>query len=310
MPELPEVETIRRGLLPTVVGRTIREIAVGDGKVLQCDAEGYITQLQGQELLGITRRGKSLIFELQRHQTVIHLGMTGQLTFRDPRLADSPRFLRHPATGLQRVRQHAPDRHTHVQFVFEDGSAMLFRDIRKFGKIFLFDKDSGELEKHFAHLGLEPFGDEFVLERFRPGLSNRSTAIKARLLDQGWIAGVGNIYADEALFEARIHPQRPAGTLKAAEVRRLFQAVPLVLEKGLRFGGTSMRDYVNSDGDQGMHQEELMVYGRPGESCRVCATTIEKIVVAQRGTHFCPSCQKPPRLRKKGKPRKAKGANS
>ena len=291
MPELPEVETIRRGLLPQVTGKPLQDVVVGDPHVLQTDLDELVRCLAGHSFRDIGRRGKFLIFELDDHQLIIHLGMTGQLTFRDPSLQDSGRFIRHPATGLQRIRQHAPDKHTHLQFLFQDGSAMLYRDIRKFGKIYLYDRQSDGLEQRLGHLGLEPLSGDYAWKPFRERLSRHRLRVKSLLLDQRFVAGVGNIYADEALFEARIHPERTVDSLSAREQKRLFEAVPMVLQRGLHFGGTSLRDYVNSDGEQGTHQEELTVYGRAGQPCPRCGREIVRIVVSQRGTHFCPNCQ-------------------
>ncbi|HSR50219.1 MAG TPA: bifunctional DNA-formamidopyrimidine glycosylase/DNA-(apurinic or apyrimidinic site) lyase [Acidobacteriota bacterium] len=312
MPELPEVETIRRGLRPQVRGRVVGDVVISASRVLQNDPEDFARALKGQPVEEIRRRGKNLLFDFPRHCCLVHLGMTGQLTFRDPQRSDSQEFVRHETTGLQRARQHSPDRHTHLQFLFQDGTAMLYRDIRQFGKIFLYPRGSSELRSYLDGLGLEPFGEEYRLQAFAKGLRGRKVAVKSILLDQKFVAGVGNIYADEALFEARIHPLRPVSGLKNAEKESLFQAVPLVLERGLHFGGTSLRDYIDSEGRQGSNQEELKVYGRDGRPCRQCGTAIEKIVVSQRGTHFCPQCQgryRPRKSRRKAKsaPRRAGG---
>ncbi len=300
MPELPEVETIRRGLEPHIVGIRIEDVVVGDPHVLQLDVGSFAARIRRQQVTRLRRRGKKLLIELETDCLVVHLGMTGQLTFRDPRREDAARFVRHETTGLQRAHQHAPDKHTHVQFLFGDGTSMLYRDIRKFGKIYLLSKDGPELTAHLSRLGLEPFSDSYSWDGFRKRFGNRGLRIKSLLLDQGFVAGVGNIYADEALFEAGIHPERRADKLRPVDRRRLFRAIPAVLERGIQFGGTSLRDYVNSEGEQGSNQEELMVYGRAGEPCLRCNATILRIVVSQRGTHYCPRCQRPaPRKRKK-----------
>lgn len=292
MPELPEVETIRRGLLPKVRGRTIADVVIGDRKVLKSPPERLAASLAGRSIVDLRRRGKNLIFDLGRQRLLFHLGMTGQLTFRDPGIEDGG-FVRHPTTGLQRSRQHAPDKHTHLQIFFEDGTAVLFRDIRKFGKVVLFEADE-DLLRHLQGLGMEPFSEDFVWKSFWKELSRRRVKVKSILLDQGFVAGVGNIYADEALFEARLHPERKTEGLSRAEAKRLFAAVPRVLQKGIVLGGTSLRDYVDSDGEKGSNQDELRVYGRAGEPCPRCGKTIVRIVVGQRGTHFCPRCQKKP----------------
>ncbi len=292
MPELPEVETILRGLKSQVVGRRIRDVQIGDRKVLQLKAGVLRDRTHRQTIRGLSRRGKYLIFELDLHYLIFHLGMTGQLTFRDPSRKDSRRFTKHPVTGLQRALQHAPDRHTHLQIQLDEGMALFYRDIRKFGKIFLIDKrQQNPLAVFFERLGLEPFTADYNIEAFLKGLRYPKRNVKSLLLDQGFVAGIGNIYADEALFEACIHPARRVRSLRRAEKILLFEAIPRVLERGIRHGGTSMRDYVNSDGERGSNQEELKVYGRQGEACCRCQTLIQKTIVSQRGTHSCPSCQ-------------------
>ena len=289
MPELPEVETVRRGLEPHVVGGIIDDIQVGDSKIFQIEPHLLLEQIRGQKILGLSRRGKYLIFELERHYLIFHFGMTGQLTFRDPNRSDSEGFKRHPVTGLQRTRQHAPDRHTHLQIHLRQGGAILFRDIRKFGKVFLIEK--GEVSVFFERLGMEPWTPDYNLKAFLQKFGNRKLAIKSLLLDQSFVAGVGNIYADEALFAAGIHPARKVRSLRKAEKESLFEAIPRVLEKGIEYGGTTLRDFVNSDGNTGNHQEKLQVYGRKGESCHRCGTLIQRIVISQRSSSFCPACQ-------------------
>ncbi|MFQ5928116.1 MAG: bifunctional DNA-formamidopyrimidine glycosylase/DNA-(apurinic or apyrimidinic site) lyase [Acidobacteriota bacterium] len=297
MPELPEVETIRRGLEPYVIGHPVHDVLVGDPKILQLEAHRLRDKIRGQSIRSLGRRGKFLIFELDGHYLIFHFGMTGQLTFRDPGRSDANRFTRHRVTGLERARQHVPDRHTHLQIHFEQGGAILFRDIRKFGKVFLIEKGKHRLSVFFSGLGLEPFTPDYNIQAFLERFRNRKLRLKSLLLDQRFVAGIGNIYADEALFEAGLQPARTVPSLRRFEKVKLFEAIPLVLKRGIDYGGTSFRDYVNSNGEPGTHQEKLMVYGRQGEPCYRCETIIEKIVISQRGTHFCPTCQ--PRRRGK-----------
>ncbi len=291
MPELPEVETIRRGLEGRVEGLEILQIEASGCRIFQIDPALLADALEGERFTALERLGKFLIFSLPGQVLVVHLGMTGQLTLRDPATKDADGFLRHPVTGLQRVRQHAPDKHTHLQIHFDNGSSLLYRDIRMFGKVYLLSPAEAARDRFFARLGLEPFSHEYELKAFLARFQGRTLAVKSLLLDQRFVAGVGNIYADEALFEAAVHPLRRVKTLRRYEKERLFRTIKAVLEKGIHFGGTSMRDYVNSDGGTGSFQEELQVYGRAGEACSVCGTPIGKIVVFQRGTHFCPVCQ-------------------
>ena len=290
MPELPEVETIRQGLREQILRATVHDVESTACRIFQSPLEVLLERLPGQHIVEIDRRGKFLIIRLSCDRLVIHLGMTGQLTVWHPERPDSEGFLRHPVTGLQRVRQHSADKHTHLQLHFDDGRSLLFRDPRKFGKCHLLEKET-ELAALLSHLGIEPLSDEYTLEAFLKRMKGRKTSIKALLLDQRVVAGVGNIYADEALFRASIHPSRRAHHLRRYEKVRLFQAVRLALERGVVYGGTTLRDYVRSDGREGENQEKLLVYGRPGQACPRCGTGIEKIVVAQRGTHFCSNCQ-------------------
>ena len=302
MPELPEVETIRKGLSPRVRGRSIRDLVVGSReaqrRILKIDAQHLARTICGQTIRGVTRRGKFLVFELDRHHLIFHLGMTGQLTLRDPARVDSHRFLRHPQTGLQRALQHAPDKHTHLQIILEGGTALLFRDIRQFGRVFLIGKRDDSLSRFFAHLGLEPFSPEYQLDAFLQKLRGRKLRVKSLLLDQRFVAGVGNIYADEALFEAGLHPARRVRSLRRLEKKKLFEVIPRVLSRGIVFGGTTLRNYVNSNGEEGNHQEELKVYGRKGQPCCRCGCRVERVVISQRSSHYCPTCQ--PRKGRKG----------
>ena len=291
MPELPEVETILRGLKPQVVGRRIRSVRVGDQKVLQLTKSDFRDRMRHEIIRKLSRRGKFLIFELDVYYLIFHFGMTGQLTFRDPNREDNQHFIRHPVTGLQRAVQHAPDQHTHVQIQLDKGTALFYRDIRKFGKIFLIEKQGDLLAGFFERLGLEPFTADYNVGSFLKGLRYSKRSIKSLLLDQSFVAGIGNIYADEALFEAYIHPIRGVQSLRRSEKIALFEAILKVLERGIKYGGTSMRDYVNSDGEKGSNQDNLRVYGRQGDVCYRCQTVIQKMVVSQRGTHFCSSCQ-------------------
>lgn len=291
MPELPEVETIRRGLVDRLRGARVERFEARRCRIFKVDPELLLSQLPGQRIHDLTRRGKFLVMHLDRHYLLIHLGMTGQLTLRQPEREDAKRFVRHPVTGLQRAHQHAPDKHTHLLVGLDDGREIMYRDPRKFGRVDLLDRDSDLLESALGGLGLEPFSPDYTLPRFLERFGKRKVAVKSLLLDQGFVAGVGNIYADEALFEAGVHPLRRAHRLRRREKEELFRSVRLVLEQGILFGGSSLRDYVDSEGRTGSNQDELKVYGREGQPCPVCGQPVVKIVVGQRGTHFCPRCQ-------------------
>lgn len=293
MPELPEVETVRRSLLPYLPGRRIERFEIRDPFVLvRPSAEEFQRELQGATFERLERHGKQLIFHLQAQQPLallIHLGMTGQLTFRDPQRSDVP-FSRHAHTGLQRTLQHPVDKHTHLSFYFAEGRAAHYRDIRKFGKWRLVAPR--ELDAILGELGPDPLTESWRLADFRGQVRASQRAIKAILLDQGVVAGVGNIYADEALFVAGIRPHTPGHKLSAARLGRLYQAVREVLQKGLEQGGTSLSDYVDGDGQPGRNQESLQAYGRYGLPCLQCGTVMGKTQVAQRTTTWCSRCQR------------------
>lgn len=291
MPELPEVETIRRTLEARVIGHELESVQCQKARVFQASTDRFQEELPGQHIERLWRRGKFLIFELSSRFLIFHLGMTGQLTFRQNPARDTLRFVKHPVTGLQRTRQHAPDKHTHFQLHFRKGGSVLYRDPRKFGRIFLLGREAENIERFFFHLGPEPLSSDFLFDSFKTELNRRQAGIKGLLLSQSIVAGVGNIYADEALFEAGVHPIRSAASLRGWEARNLFEAIPAVLQRGIIFGGTTLRDYVDSQGREGSNQERLYVYGRQDQPCRICETLIQKAVVAQRGTHFCISCQ-------------------
>jgi len=233
-------------------------------------------ELDGERFADIGRRGKYLLFFLETGRTLVsHLRMTGWFHHREPGGADPPL--------------------THIRAVFDldDGAALLYSDQRRFGTMRLLEP--GELDGYLRlRAGPEPLSDEWTPTRFRADLRGRRAPIKALLLHQGIVAGVGNIYADEALWEARIHPLRPGGDLTAAQVRRLHAAVVAALQRGIDSHGASIRDYRGVDGERGEMQERFAVYGRTGEPCFRCGTPIQKIRAAQRGTHLCPRCTRRP----------------
>ncbi|MBM3801557.1 MAG: bifunctional DNA-formamidopyrimidine glycosylase/DNA-(apurinic or apyrimidinic site) lyase [Acidimicrobiia bacterium] len=291
MPELPEVETIRLGLLRHVCNHRIERVEIRCNRiVLRPKPNELAAALGGQSIRGIERRGKFLVFVFDEYRLLVHLGMSGQLTYWDRSRKDDDRFVV-TVTGLQQARQHPVDKHTHISFYFGDGKAMHYRDIRQFGKWRLYRVEEFHEAKEFWQLGPEPFGSAYTYSNFQERILSRKLPIKSLLLNQRFVAGVGNIYADEALFEAGIHPQRLAHSLSDKEKRRLFKTIPKVLRRGLRQGGTSFQNYFNADGEAGNNQETLRVYGREGKKCHRCRTAIQRIVVGQRGTHFCANCQ-------------------
>jgi formamidopyrimidine-DNA glycosylase len=271
MPELPEVETVVNGLRAPLVGRTITGVEVlWPRSVAPLDPDVFAQRLTGQAITGVARRGKWIVIALNGGDTLlVHLRMTG-------RLAVEP--------------EACPDnRHLRALFFLDDGRRLHFFDQRKFGRLQLTDDPEDVLGK----LGPEPLGDDLTAPRLEKMLARRRGRIKPLLLDQRFLAGLGNIYADEALWRARIHPLCRADSLSPAEVRRLHGAIQSVLRAAIASSGTTLPDeaFRRPDGQSGEFAGQLAAYGRTGQPCPRCRTPIERISVSQRGTHFCPHCQ-------------------
>lgn len=274
MPELPEVETVRRTLVKLVKGKKIDRVEVLWPKIIKepADVSQFQFLLKGQSIVDIGRRGKFLKFILDDYTLVSHLRMEGRY-------------------GL--YKQEEPyDKHTHVLFTFTDGTELRYRDVRKFGTMHLFPKGNEEKELPLNQLGVEPFSEEFIVEYLRERLKKTDRKIKVALLDQKIVVGLGNIYVDEALFRAGIHPERSANSLTHKEIKLLHQEIIDTLHEAVEKGGSTIRSYVNSQGEIGLFQLELFVYSKKGEPCQNCGTPIEKTTVGGRGTHYCPKCQK------------------
>ena len=272
MPELPEVETVRRGLVSLVIGKTIRKVDVLWPKIIEApEVDEFRNDLVGETIENISRRGKYLIFHFTHYDMVSHLRMEGKYEFFSE------------ATPL--------DKHSHVRFIFTDGSELIYNDVRKFGRMSLMRKDTGLLYKGIQQLGPEPTEENFDLVEFEKRLKKAHTMIKPLLLNQKIVAGLGNIYVDEVLWLSKIHPEQPANTLTSAEIEVLHQAIIAVITKAKESGGTTIRTYLNALGEAGHFQQELNVYGQTGIPCPRCGTPIAKTKVAQRGTHYCPHCQ-------------------
>lgn len=275
MPELPEVETVRQTLLEFLPGRVVTAVAVNLARIIKYPAaDRFVAELVGRRFLTIDRRGKYLQFRLEGGYTlVIHLRMTGQLRY---------------AAAADPLPKH-----THVIFHLDNGQQLRFTDLRQFGAMYLAPDDQILQVANMQRLGWEPLAD-FPLEQFQALLARRSTKIKNLLLDQSAIAGIGNIYADEGLFAASIHPETPANRLSATQAAALHAALIQVLAAGVAMRGTSFSDYVDGLGRSGSFQHQLTVYGREGEPCPRCGQPILRIKIAGRSAHFCPDCQ--PRL--------------
>ncbi|TVY06928.1 DNA-formamidopyrimidine glycosylase [Paenibacillus cremeus] len=286
MPELPEVETVRRTLNQLVIGKTVDRVSVHLKRIIQKpdDTEAFALLLEGETLQMVERRGKFLRFMFDHYTMVSHLRMEGRYgVYKD----DEPM-----------------EPHTHVVFHFTDGTELRYKDVRQFGTMHIFPKDQDLTEKPLAKLGLEPLDEAFTFEAFREKLGSKTTKIKPLLLNQEYIVGIGNIYVDESLFLAGIHPEREANTLTKPELVKLYEAIVATLNEAVAAGGSSVKSYVNGQGEIGMFQHQLRVYGRKGEACPTCGHEIEKTVVGGRGTHFCPKCQ-PMKRKKRSKAVKA-----
>lgn len=270
MPELPEVETVRRSLAELLPGKKIVGVQVAKPQLVEL---GDLQMLAGQGFADFGRRGKYLIFTMtDGARLVVHLRMTGKLLY-------------HPAA-------EAPQKHDHIRLAFADGAELVYNDIRAFGRWWLTDEAGLAGISGLATLAPEPIDPDFCAAYWRGRLLRRSNlSVKAALLDQRVVAGLGNIYADEVLFRAGIHPERRVGSLSPDDDERLTAAMRDILTEAIANRGTTFRDYVDGNNQKGGYQNLLKVFQKKGEPCPVCGTPIERIVVAGRGTHFCPHCQ-------------------
>lgn len=268
MPELPEVETSRRGIEPWVAGHHIVQAIVRNAR-LRWPVSDEIIALRDRLVISVRRRAKYLLLELSDGWIIIHLGMSGSL-----------RVLPQPVP---------PEKHDHVDLVMSNGCTIRYTDPRRFGAWLW----SGDLKtsRVLAHLGPEPLSDEFNGRWLFDKSRNKRTPVKPWLMDNKLVVGVGNIYASESLFVAGILPGRPAGSLTAAEAGLLTETIKAVLLRSIAQGGTTLRDFMQSDGKPGYFVQELQVYGRGGQGCRVCGTPIQTAKHGQRSTFFCPNCQ-------------------
>ncbi len=281
MPELPEVETVRKGLERLVVGKTIDTVTVLWPRIIELpEVPLFQAFLSGQEIIGVQRRGKFLILKLTDFDLVSHLRMEGKYE-----------YFPSAQTAIQ-------DKHTHVIFQMQDGSQLQYRDVRKFGRMALVPKNQSSEYKGIKQLGPEPLSHDFDKIAFQEALKKKTMAIKPLLLNQKIVVGLGNIYVDEALWLASIHPERLASSLTERETSLLYESIIAVLGQAVEAGGTTIRTYANALGEAGTFQVSLQVYGQTGQPCTRCQTPIQKIKVAQRGTHFCPTCQKNKEVRR------------
>lgn len=275
MPEMPEIETIRRSLQPHIVGRRIENVEVLLARQIKWpEPEIFVARILQTEIVRLDRIGKYLILQLANDVSLVfHLRMTGQLVYVD--------------AGVEHISSH--DR---LVIYLDNGSRLIFSDTRTFGTLYAMHQDELWRVRGIKEMGPEPLSEDFTAAYLLQAAEGRKTRIKSFLLDQSKVGGLGNIYVDEALFLAGVHPMRLAGELTAEEMQRLHDAVNQVIADGIAHGGTTFRDYRDGNGGKGSHQEHLFVYGRDGQPCLKCGTLIEKTKVGGRGTRFCPICQK------------------
>ncbi|MDT8975490.1 DNA-formamidopyrimidine glycosylase [Paenibacillus sp. chi10] len=273
MPELPEVETVKQTLNTLVAGKRIERVTVTLPRIIQrpSEIEQFCDALKGHTIERVERRGKFLRILLDGLVLVSHLRMEGRY-------------------GVYAANEPV-EKHTHVIFHFDDGTELRYKDVRQFGTMHLFAAGEEWEQPPLHKLGVEPLSPEFTVERFAEAMRRRRSFIKPVLLNQHIVVGIGNIYVDEALFRAGIHPNRAADELTDEEYALLHRAIIDTLKEAVEAGGSSIKSYVNGQGEMGMFQHQLQMYGRQGQPCVQCGSIIEKTVVGGRGTHYCPVCQ-------------------
>ena len=272
MPEMPEVETVRRTLLPLIKGKTIKEVTVWYPKIITGDAKEFARQLTGKKIENIDRYAKYLLIRLSDNLTIVsHLRMEGKYR-------------------LVKINTKK-DKHDHVQIVFKDNSALRYNDVRKFGRMQLIKTGTEKQKTGIGKLGAEPNSAAFTVSYLQKGLARKKKNIKNTLLDQSVVAGLGNIYVDEVLWETKIHPLSMANSIPDTKVAELHDNINSLIELAIAERGTTVHTYLDANGKTGGFQKMLQVYGHKGEPCMRCGTPLEKIKVNGRGTTFCPKCQ-------------------
>ncbi|HQN66018.1 MAG TPA: bifunctional DNA-formamidopyrimidine glycosylase/DNA-(apurinic or apyrimidinic site) lyase [Methylophilus sp.] len=270
MPELPEVEITRRGLIP-LVGQTVKEVLIRNANMRWPIPAHLPVTLAHQQIKSLERRAKYILVKFDAGTLLLHLGMSGRICLLD--------------------RNYPPEKHDHFDILFDSGHLMRLRDPRRFGAV-LWTANSPESHMLISNLGPEPLSDSFDANYLHMQLASRDAAIKVAIMDSHLVVGVGNIYASESLFRAKIHPQMPAKDLSETACQRLVNAIKQTLQDALAAGGSSLRDFFGADGNPGYFQQDYFVYGRAGQPCKVCGQQIRNIRLGQRSTFYCDQCQK------------------
>jgi len=280
MPELPEVESVKLQLQKYLVGHKIEKVEIKNNGIF----EGDSSKIEGANVIEIRRFGKALVFDLDNDYSLVsHIKLTGQFIYRGKNLSKPPKLSKKVTGGLDGA-------HTHVVFHLDHNSTLYYNDMRRFGWIRVMKTEDVESEGFIKKLGKE-FLKDLDLEYFRNELSKTRRAIKVLIMDQAKMAGVGNIYANDALWDAKINPKRPANMISTDEAKRLFESIEKVLKKGLETGGASELAFVTPDGSEGSYQDFTLIYGKQGTKCVRCGTVIEKFALGGRGTYWCHKCQ-------------------
>jgi formamidopyrimidine-DNA glycosylase len=304
MPELPEVENLRLGLIKAIRGQKIRKVEVRKPKLVsgkgtlrvasKTKQTEFIKELKGAKILDIDRRAKNLIFKLSNNKTIlVHLKMSGQFVYLPTEHTGKPKNKKvmggHP---IELSETKLPNKHSHVIFELEKGT-LYYNDTRMFGYLLYYKNDAVfDKAKHFETLGLEPLSPLFTEKYLRDKFKNKSGRIKVILMDQKIVTGLGNIYADESLFESNIRPDRSPSSLKEGEVKKLHKAIVRILKRAIDVGGSSVATYRLLDDTRGNYAREHKVYGKAGKPCSVCKKPLKKIIIGGRTTVFCANCQK------------------
>jgi formamidopyrimidine-DNA glycosylase len=299
MPELPEVENLRMGLERFIIGQKIRSVKVTKPKLVSGKGtlrtasikkqREFIDGVTGGKFLAVERRAKNLVFRLSHDKIIIvHLKMSGQFVYISKNISDKV-IGGHP---IELSETKLPNKHTHVTFELESG-VLYYNDTRMFGYLLYYPNlKAFENENHFGSYGVEPLSKDFTIKYLSAGLKNKKGKIKAVLMDQKIVTGLGNIYADESLFESGIRPDRNASSLSKTEVQSLYKAIVRIITRAVKVGGSSVATYKLLDNTKGNYAREHKVYGKDGEKCSKCKTPLRKIIVGGRTTIFCPKCQK------------------
>lgn len=272
MPEMPEVETVRKTLTELVLGKTIEKAKVWYPNIIIGDSESFCNQLKKKKIIKIDRYAKFLLFRLSDNITIVsHLRMEGKYRLATP--------------------HEEKNKHDHVEFIFTDGTSLRYNDVRKFGRMQLVETGTEKQKTGIEKLGPEALSEGFTLSYFQRALRNKKKNIKAVLLDQNVVSGLGNIYADETLWLSKINPERPGNSLSCDEITSLYKAINQVISQAIKAHGTTVHSFLDAEGQTGGYQKYLKVYGRAGKKCFRCGATLQKNHIAGRGTTFCPKCQ-------------------